>query len=157
LLIQLKRLLLPVTLIVLCLCCSVIFALDSIGAAASTLKAAACPFNALSTIASLLRSRSLIVVAAVILIISLTYLFYLTVEYLITKSIYSKHRLILKIVELNAVNEKLRQEIDRLNRERAASLEYINDAEESTIKEIQELDPQKMKELVKLVNRLRQQ
>lgn len=63
----------------------------------------------------------------------------------------------MKIVELKATNEKLRQEITRLNRERTGSLEYIKDAEESPIKEIRELDPQKMKDLVKLANRLRQQ
>ncbi len=96
-------------------------------------------------------------VAAVILILSLTYLFYLTVEYLITKSIYSKRRLILKIVELKATIKKLQQEIARLNRERTGSLEYTIDAEEPPINEIQELDPQKMKDLAALANRLRSQ
>lgn len=157
LLTQLKKLLLSLTLITLCSCCSVISACDSTGTTPGTLKAAACPFNALSTITSLLKSRSLIMVAAVILIISLTYLFYLTVEYLITKSIYSKRRLILKIVELKTTIKKLRKEIARLNRERTGSLEYIIDAEESPINEIQELDPQKMKDLAALANRLRSQ
>lgn len=94
-------------------------------------------------------------VAAVILIISLTYLFYLTVLYLITKSKYSKHRLIAKIVELKATNEKLRQEVAKLNREQVGSLESIIDAKESPIKEISELDPLKVKALVELANRLR--
>lgn len=94
-------------------------------------------------------------VAAVILIISLTYLFYLTVLHLITKSKYSKHRLRAKIVELKAANEKLRQEVAGLNREQAGPLEYKIDAKESPIKEISEFDPQKAKALVELANRLR--
>jgi len=60
-----------------------------------------------------------------------------------------------KIVELKATNEKLRQEIARLNREQIGCLEYKIDAEESPKKEIPELDPQKMKALVELANRLR--
>jgi hypothetical protein len=94
------------------------------------------------------------VVGAVILIISLTYLFYLTVEYLITKSGYSKHRLIANIVELKATNEKLRQEVARLNREQVGSLEHIIDEEESPRKEIPEPDPQKMKALGEVAKRI---
>jgi hypothetical protein len=74
---------------------------------------------------------------------------------LISKSKYSKHRLIAKIVELNAANEKLRQEVARLNREQGGPPEYIIDAKESPAKEISELDPQKLKALVELANRLR--
>ncbi len=154
-LIQLKKLLLPATIVVLCLYCSVLFASDSTGPTASTLKATMCPFNTVSAVVVQLRSRSLVVVASVILIISLIYLFYLTVEYLITKSIYSKHRLIAKIAELKATNEKLRQEIARLNREQVGSLEYRIDTKESQRKEIPELDPRKLKALVELANRLR--
>ena len=101
-----------------------------------------------------LRSRPLVVVASVILIISLTYLFYLTVPYLITKSKYSKHRLIAKIVELKATNEKLRQEVAKLNREQVGSLEHIIDEEESPRKEIPEFDPQKMKDSDELAKRI---
>jgi hypothetical protein len=63
----------------------------------------------------------------------------------------------LKIVELKETIKKLQIEITRLNRERTGSLEYIIDAEESPINEIQELDPQKMKDLATLANRLRSQ
>ncbi|MBW7990313.1 MAG: hypothetical protein FVQ84_09905 [Planctomycetes bacterium] len=135
--------------------CSVLSAWDSIGPAAGTLKAATRPFNTISAVVVQLRSRSLVMVAAVILIISLTYLFYLTVLHLITKSKYSKHRLRAKIVELKAANEKLRQEVAGLNREQAGPLEYKIDAKESPIKEISEFDPQKAKALVELANRLR--
>ena len=154
-LIQVKRILLPVIILLLCFYCSVIFALDSIGSTARTLKAATCSFNTVSTVMALLRSRSLIVVAVVILIISLMYLFYLAVLYLITKSRYSKDRYILKIIELNAINEKLRRELTRLEREHAGSMEYIIDAEESTRNEFRDLDPQKMKALVELAKSLR--
>ena len=101
-----------------------------------------------------LRSLPLVVVASVILIISLTYLFYLTVLHLITKSKYSKHRLIAKIVELKATNEKLRQEVVGLNREQVGSLEHIIDEEESPRKEIPEFDPQKMKASDELAKRI---
>ena len=75
---------------------------------------------------------------------------------LIAKSRYSKQRLIEKIVELKSTNEKLRREIARLNREQVEYLEeYLVDAEESPEKEIPELDPQKLKNLVDLANRLR--
>jgi len=122
--IKLKRLLSSVTILVLCLYGSVLSALDSTGPEAGTLKAGTCPFHTISAVAVQLRSQSLVIVAAVILIISLTYLFYLTVLYLITKSKYSKHRLIAKIVELNAANEKLRQEVARLNREQVGSTSF---------------------------------
>ncbi len=60
----------------------------------------------------------------------------------------------MKNVELKATNEKLRQEIARLNRKQIGCLEYI-DAEESPGKKIPEFDPQKLKVLVELANRLR--
>lgn len=154
--IQVKRLILPVTVVVLCLYFSGILALDSKGSTAGTIQATTCPYNTVSAVVVLLRSRPLIVVASVILIISLTYLFYLTVLPLITKSRYSKQRLIKKIIELKATNEKLRREIARLNREQVEYLEeYLVDEEESLGKEIPELDPQKLKNLVDLANRLR--
>lgn len=154
--IQVKRLILPVRVVILFLYCSVVFALDSKESTTGTIQTATCPYNTVSAVVMLLRSRTLIVVASVILIISLTYLFYLMVLPLITKSRYSKQRFIEKIIELKGTNDKLRREIARLNREQVEYLEeYLVDAEESPQKEIPELDPQKLKNLVDLANRLR--
>ena len=153
-LIHFKKLLLLVAILELCTCRSVL-ALDSTELMASTLNAAIYPLDTVSAVVVQLRSPFLVIVASVILIISLVYLFYLAVEYLINKSRYSKHRLRAECVELKAANEKLRHEINRLNLEHVGSLEHMIEIKESPQRELPEIDPKKLKHLVDLANRLR--
>ncbi|MHC4083942.1 MAG: hypothetical protein ACYSWZ_02075 [Planctomycetota bacterium] len=77
-----------------------------------------------------------------------------SVFWVISKHKHSEHHLKQKIAELTTTNEKLQQEIDKLNGEEIKILESIIDAKPPK-KEIPLFNPQELKALSELARRLK--
>jgi hypothetical protein len=145
--------LLPATVVVLCLYRSVLYAWDSIGSAARSTNPAA-PAGFIAAARPLLASPCLVIIPAAVLIISLAYLLWLTVLYAITKS---RQNLLQFIRQLKEENRKLRRQIRTLTPARHRNAQYPEFAHETPKNNLPKINPKKMKSLAQLANNLRKQ